>query len=336
MRKGDLFGDRGNGRRTGVYHAYSHVNTLGGAAQAYLHTGDRRFLDTIINAHDELLAHQCFATGGFGPDEQLLPRDAWRKKTDYTHSSFETQCGCFAVFKLCKYLMTITGEARYGDWVERLAYNGIAATIPMSSDGLVFYYSDYGALGGEKRNHSVGWSCCTGTRPMALADLHDLVYFHGPDDLYVNLFVPSTVAWNRPDGPIIVRQLTRFPEAELTRLVIAIALATVVDLRAEAAGAGLAGRSDGRRGQWRAGRGARPMRTAGPRSAREWRDGDRVDVRLPLKFAVRPLDDSAPFPAVIMRGPLAMAVRSNGANAGSPAPRVRPGAVPCPARRASP
>ena len=101
-----------------------------------------------------LAAHQCFPTGGFGPDEQLLPRDAWHKKTDYTHNSFETQCGAFAVFKLCKYLMTITGDARYGDWVERLVYNGIAATIPMSPDGLVFYYSDYNALGGAKRNHS--------------------------------------------------------------------------------------------------------------------------------------------------------------------------------------
>ena len=198
--QGDLFGDRGNGRRTGAYHAYSHVNTLGGAAQAYLHTGDRRFLDTIVNAHDELLSHQCFATGGFGPDEQLLPRASWRKKADYTHNSFETQCGCFAVFKLCKYLITITGDARYGDWIERLAYNGIAATIPMSPDGLVFYYSDYSALGGAKRNHSVGWSCCTGTRPMALADLHDLVYFRGADELYVNLFVPSTVVWDRSGG----------------------------------------------------------------------------------------------------------------------------------------
>jgi uncharacterized protein len=35
-RRGDLFGERSNGRRTDAYHAYSHVNTLGGAAQAYL------------------------------------------------------------------------------------------------------------------------------------------------------------------------------------------------------------------------------------------------------------------------------------------------------------
>ena len=315
-RKGDLFGERGQGRRTGAYHAYSHVNTLGGAAQAYLHSGDRHFLDTIANAHDELLSHQCFATGGFGPDEQLLPRDSWRKKIDYTHNSFETQCGCFAVFKLCKYLMMITGEARYGDWVERLAYNGIAATIPMTSDGLVFYYSDYAASGGEKRNHPVGWSCCTGTRPMALADLHDLVYFHGNEDLYVNLYLPSTITWNRPGGPIIVRQFTRFPEVESTRLVIALPSQPPKTF-------GLKFRVP----SWLAGRmeitvnGEAIVATIDPHGwatvRRVWRDGDRVEVRLPSKFTVRPIDASASLPAVIMRGPVAMAVRSNGANAGS-------------------
>ena len=133
------------------------------------------------------------------PTSRSCPAPGGGKKADYSHNSFETQCGCFAVFKLCKYLLTITGDGRYGDWIERLAYNGIAATIPMSPDGRVFYYSDYNALGGVKQNHPVGWSCCTGTRPMALADLHDLVYFHSADDLYVNLYVPSTVTWERPE-----------------------------------------------------------------------------------------------------------------------------------------
>jgi hypothetical protein len=35
-----------------------------------------------------------------------------------------------------------------------------------------------------------------------------------------------------------------------------------------------------------------------------------------MKFAVRPLDDPAPTPAMIVRGPVAMAVRSTGANPG--------------------
>jgi hypothetical protein len=311
-RNGDLFGDRGNGRRTGVYHAYSHVNTLGGAAQAYLHTGERRFLDTILHAHDTLLARQCYPTGGFGPDEQLLPRAEWVKKADYSHNSFETQCGCFAVFKLCKYLMTITGEARYGDWIERLAYNGIAATIPMSSDGRVFYYSDYGALGGVKRNHWDAWSCCTGTRPMVLGDLHDLVYFHDDNAVYVNLYVPSTLTWlDRSAGPIMIRQLTRFPEDDSTKLLIQLPAQrpTAFGLKLRVPG-------------WLAG----PLEVAvngQPVAAtsdahgwaavrRLWKDGDRVTVRLPMKFAVKPLDAATPSPAMIMRGPAALAVRATG------------------------
>jgi DUF1680 family protein len=314
-RKGDLFGDRGNGRRTGVYHAYSHVNTLGGAAQAYLHTGERRYLDTILHAHDMLLAGQCYPTGGFGPDEQLLPRPEWIKKADYSHNSFETQCGCFAVFKLCKYLLTITGDARYGDWIERLAYNGIAATIPMSPDGRVFYYSDYNALGGTKRNHFVGWSCCTGTRPMALADLHDLVYFRGDNELYVNLYVPSTLTWHHPaEGrTVVIRQLTRFPESDSTTLVVEPAIGAYtfrLNLRVPS---------------WLDG----PMEVSvngEPFHApavdthgwawiqNEWRKGDRVTVRLPMRFAIRPLDNAAPVPAMIMRGPVALAVRTTGEN----------------------
>lgn len=312
-RRGDLFGDRGNGRRTDAYHAYSHVNTLGGAAQAYLHSGEQHFLETILQAHDDLSAKQCFATGGFGPDEQLLPRAAWRRKTDYCHNSFETQCGAFAVFKLCKYLMTITGNARYGDWIERLAYNGIAATIPMSPNGLVFYYSDYSGLGGVKHNHFDGWSCCTGTRPMALADLHDLVYFHDQKDLYVNLFVPSTVVWIRPGSAVRVQQHTRFPETESTELTIVSKATASFGLKLRAPG-------------WLAGPisvavNGQPVAAPVDRRGwvvidRNWQDGDRVAVRLPMKFDVRPLDAQAPFPAVIMRGPVALAVRSTGRNPG--------------------
>ncbi len=312
-RRGDLFGDRGNGKKTGSYHAYSHVNTLGGAAQAYLHGGKHHFLDTIQNAHDELTAHQCFATGGFGPDEELLPAAAWRSKTDYTHNSFETQCGCFAVFKLCKYLLTIKGDDRYGDWIERLVYNGIAATIPMSADGHVFYYSDYCALGSAKRNHDVGWSCCTGTRPMALADLYDLIYFHSDEDLYVNLYVPSTLMWKRADGPVTIEQITRFPEVGSTEMRISLPRPAKFGLKLRVPG-------------WLAGplnvtvngeAASAPVDSHGWATMhRQWQNGDRVSASLPMKFERAPLDRAASILAVVMRGPVAMAVRTSARSAG--------------------
>ena len=74
-RNADLFARRPDGRQTNSYHAYSHVNTLGGAGAAYLVTGQPRYLDILKNAYDYLQSHETFATGGYGPDEQLLPRD---------------------------------------------------------------------------------------------------------------------------------------------------------------------------------------------------------------------------------------------------------------------
>ena len=144
-----------------------------------------------------------------------------------TYNTFETQCGCWAAFKLAKYLIAFTGNARYGDWIERLAINGLGATIPMTFDGRVFYYSDYNLGGAEKRNTDFGWSCCTGTRPQAVADYHDLIYFHDRQDLFVNLFTPSTVKWSREEGAVTISQTTLFPEKD--EVEVKVSLATPVE-----------------------------------------------------------------------------------------------------------
>ena len=53
-------------------HAYSHVNTFSSAAMAYEVTGDPVYLAVIRNAYDYLQRHQCYATGGFGPNERFM------------------------------------------------------------------------------------------------------------------------------------------------------------------------------------------------------------------------------------------------------------------------
>ena len=37
----------------------------------------------------------------------------------------------------------IRGGAKYGDWIERLLYNGIGAALPMGERGRISYYADY-------------------------------------------------------------------------------------------------------------------------------------------------------------------------------------------------
>src|SRR5208337_4079549 len=51
-------------------HAYSYVNSLSSAMQAYLTLGSEKHLRAGRNAFD-MLAAQSYATGAWGPDEQL-------------------------------------------------------------------------------------------------------------------------------------------------------------------------------------------------------------------------------------------------------------------------
>ena len=301
---GDIFGPRPDGRRTEVYHAYSHVNTLGGAGAAFLVTGNQNYLNTIIHAAGYLQKEQCFATGGFGPDEQLLPHEKLIEKLSETHNTFETQCGSWAVFKLAKYLITFTGDSSYGDWVERLVLNGIGASIPMTADGHVFYYSDYCLSGGAKHNTDYGWSCCTGTRPQAVADYADLIYFHDAENLYVNLFTPSAVHWSSARGEVALSQETQFPESPEVSFTVTTAKPMKFGIKfrnpawlAAPMQAVLNGKSivcavDGK--HW-------------VTLEREWHNGDVIQLQLPMSLHTSSLDPPRNTPAAILDGPVVLA-----------------------------
>jgi len=309
----DLFAKQPDGNQTDRYHAYSHVNTLGGAAWAYRTTGEAKYLATIENAYDYLRANQCFATGGFGPDESILPPDQLPGRLKSTESTYETQCGSWAIFKLCKNLIAITGDAKYGDWIEEAVYNGVAATIPESPSGNVFYYSDYNPLGATKFNNETRWTCCAGTRPMAAADIDDLIYFKAPDGVDVNLFLPSSVSL---DNGATVTQRTRFPEEPATELVVDGARGGRFTVRV-------------RRPGWSqtpptATVNGRPIHWAEDKKhwigiTRNWQSGDVARIEFPMTPRAVPLQPGKAYPTAVAVGPVVLAFRSAD---GTPAAKV--------------
>ncbi len=284
------------------HHAYSHVNTLSSAAMAYAVTGDQEYLNVIVNAYEWLEKTQIYATGGYGPDERLLPPDGTLGASlESTFKSFETPCGSWVAFKLARYLMRFTGEAKYGDWMERLIYNGIGAALPMGPHGQTFYYSDY-RLGGARKVYypDATWPCCSGTLTQALADYHNIIYFKDASSVYVNLYVPSTVTWNHNGTEVHVEQETSFPEADITNLTIRTSAKTAFELKLRVP-------------RWTEGatvkvNGADQKITCQPGSwatiQRIWTSGDRVTIRLPMRFALVPIDAQHPNRVAVMYGPV--------------------------------
>ena len=309
--KEDIFEHPLNG---GWYHAYSHVNSLCGLGAAYSVKRDPRYLDTLKNGFDFLWNTQLWVTGGYGPNETLMPRGKLAGMLRDTGDHFETQCGSWAAFKLCKYLIVLTGDARYGDWVELLALNGVGASIPMDADG-VFYYSDYN-LGGSSKENTAPWSCCSGTRLQALADLHDLIYFKDEQSLYVNLFIPSSVEWQygKNSGSRVevkVCQVTRFPE--LANLELQVHTDKPVEFALKVRVPGWLS------GPMTAEVNGKPTRVDVDGQGwavfrREWKTGDRLFVTLPMELRVRRLLEEREFPATITCGPVALVARSQKGN----------------------
>jgi hypothetical protein len=305
----DWFVNPTNGERVGTYHAYSHVNSLSGLGAGFLAYGDDYYRTALGIAHDTIRGSQAYATGGFGPNESLLRQraePAGQLKTAVGRSHFETQCGSWAVFKACKYLLRLTGDGRFGDWAEQMVYNGAGASMHNLPGGRVQYYSDYSSRGGIKAVTSAGngWSCCSGTRPQVVADYTDMVFLRAPGELYVNLFLPATVDW--PTAGVRARLETAFPESEVVRLIIERAPATALAVKLRAPG-------------WLAAPAtARVNGLAVPIAAdarhwlpvnRVWRAGDVLEVTLPTGSRPRLVraDPAASYPVALVQGPVTLA-----------------------------
>jgi uncharacterized protein len=281
-------------------HAYSHVNTFSSAAMAYAVTGDEKYLNIIKNAYDFLQNVQCYATGGFGPSEFIVSNDGGLGRSlDTRTDSFETACGSWAAFKLTRYLLQFTGEARFGDWAERILYNGIGAALPITTDGKNFYYSDYRVTGGMKVYNWERWTCCSGSYIQAVSDYCNIIYYKDADSLYVNLYVPSEVTWKRAAGSISLTQETGYPNEEKITFKLAMAAPTSFPLKfrvpawakdATVKVNGTAVSTECKPGEWAT-------------LAREWSNGDKVELHIPLPLRMTPVDSQHPDRVAIVRGP---------------------------------
>jgi DUF1680 family protein len=284
-------------------HAYSHVIALSSAAKAYQVLGGKKYLDAICNAWNMLEETQQYASGGWGPKETFVPPHEGKLAESLTTTSahFETPCGCYAHMKLARYLLRFTGDARYGDGLERVLYNTILASLDPGGDGDYFYYSEYQANATKGYYHRK-WPCCSGTLAQGVADYVIGIYFHAPRALYVNLFTPSEVRWSAGTVPVRLIQSTAYPDSGEIELRVEVPRPAefALNVRIPAwLSAPVAISVNGRPHDARAQAGFASIR-------RRWRNNDTVQVILPFGFRTQPIDDRNRDIAAVMQGPRMM------------------------------
>ena len=285
-------------------HAYSHVNAFSSAMQAYITLGSEKHLRAAQNGFEMLVKTQSFATGGWGPNEGFGEPGTGQlgDSLGFTHASFETPCGAYGHFKITRYLLRVTKNPQYGDSMERVLYNTILGAWPIQADGTSFYYSDYGTTG-KKVWYGQKWPCCSGTFPQLAADYHISTYLRSADGVYVNLFTPSRVQWNDGGARYGLTQKTKYPFDNKIQIEVSGSQSKDYTLYV-------------RIPNWAAPdpvlsvNGTRVSDPVQPGTfaaiRRTWKDGDRVELELPMPLRLETVDVNHPKLVALMQGPLVL------------------------------
>jgi hypothetical protein len=286
-------------------HVNSFIPNIIGAAREYEMTGEPVLRALATFFWNEVAGARSFVTGGTS-DNEAWEADPYQLYEELGRNSHESCC-TYNMLKLTRHLFSWEAAAKYADYYERALWNGILPT-QNPADAMMMYYVPMlpGMFKTFMKPYDSFW-CCTGTGMENHAKYGDSIYFHDGGGLFVNLFIASELDWT--EKGVKVRQETRFPEEPKTTLVIGAARPVEFALRVRVP-------------EWVAGvctvkiNGKRHEASASPSSyltiTRTWKNGDRIEVDLPMKLRLERLPDR-PDVAAILYGPIVLAGALGGA-----------------------
>jgi DUF1680 family protein len=286
----------GQDRLNGL-HANTQIPKMIGAARQYELTGDTRDADIAKFFWKEVTLHRSYVIGGHSDREHFFPTNDFARHL--TAETAET-CNTYNMLKLTRHLFEWQPSATTMDFYERALYNDILASQDPEQGMFVYLMS---LKPGHFKTYSTpenSFWCCVGTGMENHSKYGDSIYFHGDDSLFVNLFIPSELTW--PGKNLVVRQETKFPENDTTRLDFQTQTPTQLALKI----------------RWPAWTDKISVRVNGKRQKisgtpgsyvtldRLWQNGDRVEVQLPMKLHAEPLPGASNIIAVLY-GPIVLA-----------------------------
>ena len=284
-------------------HANTQIPKFLGFQRVHALDGDPAHGAAARNFWRAVVEQRSFATGGHGDNEHFFPVAEFAKHLG-SAKTMETCC-THNMLRLTRALFAQAPASAYADYYERALYNGILASQDPGSGMMTYFQATRPGYVRLYHTPTGSFWCCTGTGMENHAKYGDSIYFRdadGSDDLYVNLFIPSTVEW-RARG-LTLTQTTRFPNEETARLAVRVRRPTRATLHVRRPGwcEGMTVTVNGRA------RTAAPGATGYVAIAREWRTGDVVEVGLPMALRAEPLP-GAPGLVAFAYGPIVLAGR---------------------------
>jgi DUF1680 family protein len=194
-------------------HANTQIPKIIGFLRLYQLTGEQKYLAASDFFWRTVVNTRSFVNGNHGDYEHFFPIADFDKHV-FSAKASETCCD-YNMLKLTRMLFQHSPSSHLADFYERALYNDILASQD-SESGMVTYFQ--GNRPGYMKLYCTPFDsfwCCTGSGMENHAKYNDSIYFRADHAIYVNLFVPSVLTWQRGST---LTQTTHFPEESRTTL----------------------------------------------------------------------------------------------------------------------
>jgi DUF1680 family protein len=195
--------ESGSVYRTANGKAYEMLSNFNGLVDLYRLTADRQLLDAVLRAWDDIVQQQLYRTGTvsamehFQPDGRLLSLQS---------SNVGETCATVTWLQLNWRLWRLTGQARFGQEIERTVYNHLLAAQD-GKNGNISYYTSW--VGQKEFTDAV--LCCVSSGPRGISLIPQLVWGLAKDALVINLYTPGRARFEMGGVPVEVTSETAFP-----------------------------------------------------------------------------------------------------------------------------
>ncbi len=180
-------------------------------------TGDDSLTKAIDKIFENVVTKKIYVQGGVG-----AIGDGERYGANYelpNNTAYNETCASIAEVYWYYRMFLLHGDAKYIDVLEKTLYNGLISGIGL--DGKSFFYTNAMEISNSFTHPDIerersGWfecSCCPTNLTRLIPSVPGYMYAQKEDNLFVNLFISSTVDLNINNKPVQVIQQNNYPWA---------------------------------------------------------------------------------------------------------------------------
>ena len=296
-----------------VGHAVRAMYLYSGMADLVFENSDASLYEACVRLWRDLLRGKLYVTGGIGQSPRG-ERFSWEYDLP-NDTAYNETCASIGLFFFAFRMMKLKPSGSFGDVMERCLYNTILGGSSLEGDR--FFYSNplstnplaYSNSTEERMHITLGrqeWfdvACCPPNFARLVLSLNGYVYLKENNHLFINLFINSTLDTRLNGIDLRIRQESNYPWNSDIKFTLSLERPGEFTLHfripAWSEGFGILVNGEEFTGAI--------VNDGFASISRQWRDGDAVDLRLPMR--VRKIEARPEVPqdcgrVALERGPM--------------------------------